>query len=70
VDEPIRSRPYKADMCCERCVFGRGEHSKKCPVGLNSKWHEAIFQTINPAVEDYLQAPQQGKFKLLPSSRR
>lgn len=29
-DAPIVSRPYHAKMCCERCVFGRGEHDLWC----------------------------------------
>ncbi len=29
------SRPYKPDpgKCCERCVFGRGEHAEWCEKG-------------------------------------
>lgn len=31
VDEPpIRSRPYSTAACCEKCVFGRGSHSRDC----------------------------------------
>lgn len=28
----IQSRPFKpdAEMCCEACVFGRGEHAEFC----------------------------------------
>jgi len=28
----VTSRPYKpdAEMCCEACVFGRGQHSPAC----------------------------------------
>lgn len=26
----IRSRPYSTASCCERCVFGRGEHAEWC----------------------------------------
>lgn len=31
MNEPaIRSRPYSTAACCERCVFGRGEHAEFC----------------------------------------
>lgn len=42
MEEPIRSRPYKADMCCELCVFARGEHSEGCKAIQRKK--NAILQ--------------------------
>ena len=31
----LTSRPYHPDPkeCCERCVFGCGQHAEWCPVG-------------------------------------
>lgn len=29
----ITSRPYHPSQCCEKCVFGRGEHAEWCEEG-------------------------------------
>lgn len=33
------SRPYKPDpaVCCEACVFGRGEHARWCYRGIRKR---------------------------------
>lgn len=41
MEETIKSRPFHPSACCEKCVFGRGEHAEWCelPVryGLTQK---------------------------------
>ena len=34
MSEPITSRPFHPDKCCERCVFGSGEHAEWCRAGI------------------------------------
>jgi hypothetical protein len=36
----ITSRVYQpnAAMCCEACVFGRGEHAEWCTAPCNHRW--------------------------------
>lgn len=34
MSEPIYSRPYRPQMCCEACVYGHGLHAEWC----HKKW--------------------------------
>lgn len=39
----IVSKPYHPTMCCERCVFGRGEHAGWCDGRPEKKKDEAAL---------------------------
>jgi hypothetical protein len=46
-DSELQSRPYHpaATQCCEKCVFGSGEHAPFCAAGVTREdfehWNEA-----------------------------
>jgi hypothetical protein len=59
-DAELMSRPYQpGEKCCERCVFGRGEHAEWCPQrkGRFEQWvREAIHKySSRAALADILE---------------
>jgi hypothetical protein len=51
----IVSRVYQPDpaKCCERCVFGTGEHAKWCPVGVLEFPGKRGRRKLPPPPDDY-----------------
>jgi hypothetical protein len=63
----ITSRPFHPDQCCERCVFGRGEHAGWCDVddeGMSTvDLGHALMQLAQTFFEVKIKRTPRAKFK-------
>jgi hypothetical protein len=49
----LNSRPFRPDpqQCCDRCVFGGGQHADWCTVGLDSLAFQLMEASLTGIME-------------------